>query len=515
MKYDSYILSDDKQRWERIYRDTNYNSLDDIPIKNMYGQTGHAIDISALDAGNYQIHGYYQLNSDSDVMQIQDALSVSVFKDEQNDRIYAVTYEIAGDSVSQKVITFDDTTKEIIKEQTISVDDALIQDIDDSVTALEASIAEANQDIADINTTLDSHADSIGNINTALSSHSDSIGNINTTLSSHTQSIGTINDTLAAHQDDIDSLENDVNLLNDSESTQGSVRYTAKSYVDALDSVLASVAKSGSAADVSVSSENLQADDVEEALDELSDKIDTAQTSSQITITRAQTPDGNDAATYIISQGGVEKGKISIAKDLVATNGELVDEDGSGNPGMFIKMTVANGTPFYIPVDELIDVYQGSGDVGTVNSGVEVKVTNGIISASIKTVEGTKIENLSVSLAKLTQTLQDKIGLIDSAVFNIYEGATNGTISVDNQEVAVHGLKSAAYTDASAYDASGAADTVRAELLGNAQTDTEGSKTIEGLVKKTDEIAEDVSDVETELARVGTEADGAVRYDTV
>ena len=53
---------------------------------------------------------------------------------------------------------------------------------------------------------------------------------------------------------------------------------------------------------------------------------------------------------------------------------------------------------------------------------------------------------------------------------DIVEGTGNGTISVDGDDVAVHGLKSAAYTDSSAYDPAGSADT--AEDNARAYTDT-------------------------------------------
>lgn len=47
----------------------------------------------------------------------------------------------------------------------------------------------------------------------------------------------------------------------------------------------------------------------------------------------------------------------------------------------------------------------------------------------------------------------------DSAVQSVTEGTANGTIKVDDEDVAVHGLGSAAYTEASAYDAAGTATT--------------------------------------------------------
>lgn len=57
-----------------------------------------------------------------------------------------------------------------------------------------------------------------------------------------------------------------------------------------------------------------------------------------------------------------------------------------------------------------------------------------------------------------TTVLTNAIDKANSAVQTIAEGDTNGTIKVDGTDVAVKGLGSAAYTDSSAYDESGAAD---------------------------------------------------------
>ena len=72
-----------------------------------------------------------------------------------------------------------------------------------------------------------------------------------------------------------------------------------------------------------------------------------------------------------------------------------------------------------------------------------------------------------------SETTKASLALADSALqkADIIEGTANGTISVEGTNVAVHGLKSAAYTDSSAYDASGAAATVKTELLGDAADD--------------------------------------------
>ena len=73
-----------------------------------------------------------------------------------------------------------------------------------------------------------------------------------------------------------------------------------------------------------------------------------------------------------------------------------------------------------------------------------------------------------------TKKTTDSLALADSALqkADITEGKTNGTISVEGTDVAVKGLGFAAYTDSTAYDASGAADAVKTTLLGDAKTYT-------------------------------------------
>lgn len=57
----------------------------------------------------------------------------------------------------------------------------------------------------------------------------------------------------------------------------------------------------------------------------------------------------------------------------------------------------------------------------------------------------------------LASDVQTSLGKADTAVQSVAEGTTNGTIAVDGEDVPVHGLGSAAYTESSAYDTAGAA----------------------------------------------------------
>lgn len=96
---------------------------------------------------------------------------------------------------------------------------------------------------------------------------------------------------------------------------------------------------------------------------------------------------------------------------------------------------------------------------------VAQSVTDKNVSATGDTYVSASAEGNTVTVAATT-ALTQAVEKANSAVQSVVEGATNGTIAVDGTEVAVHGLGSAAYTEASAYDASGAAATVKSELLG-------------------------------------------------
>ena len=73
-------------------------------------------------------------------------------------------------------------------------------------------------------------------------------------------------------------------------------------------------------------------------------------------------------------------------------------------------------------------------------------------------------------------------------VDTLVEGSANGTVAFNGEDVAVHGLKSAAYTESSAYDAAGAASAVQTTLTGTAE-DPSSANTIYGAKKYAEEKA--------------------------
>jgi len=208
---------------------------------------------------------------------------------------------------------------------------------------------------------------------------------------------------------------------------------------------LSDVATSGAAADVSIADTagNFTATTVEGALAELGTAMATA---GAVTMTTDTSPsDTSLLKTYTLTQNGSTIGTISIPKDLVAVSGSIVNQDGSGNPGTFIMLTIANGNPIYINVADLIE-YNSVADTDEIDM---TESASHQISATIKTG--------SIALSKLASSVQTSLGKADTAVQSVTTGTTNGTIKVDGTAVSVYGLGSAAYTDSTAYDAAGAA----------------------------------------------------------
>lgn len=153
--------------------------------------------------------------------------------------------------------------------------------------------------------------------------------------------------------------------------------------------------------------------------------------------------------SYHIAQNGVEIGIINIPKDLVVTSGSCVAgtwsndvfTESSSGTGKAIKLVIANQTdPVYINVKDLVDVYTAQQNA----TQVQIAISNSnVISATIV--------NGSVTTDSLDSSVKTALGKANSAVQSVAAGTGNGTIKVDGTDVSVTGLKSAAYTESSAY----------------------------------------------------------------
>lgn len=415
-RYNGYVFDKATNTYIQIMRaptqgGADYDELVNLPITNLYGTDYVYVDISTLEPGKYIVSGKYKLDDHSNMETAITPMEVTVTEDAVTGKkvatyptiedgkyvlniahfedfaVTGVDHNIIGDTseIDQQIDLISQDLAEV-KEQILSAGEQISQDIED----VQGQVDQINNELdvlnGDVNTT--------GSIQKSIK---DQIDAYDTQVSAE---LDTINDTLTQ--------------LQGNENVQGSIEQITKSAIDDFDSTLSTVSKSGQAADLAIADESnkFTATNVEGALTELDNKIATTQTQSDISISVAQAPDQGDSTTYIIRQGNIEKGKIHLAKDLVATSGELTSVDGQGNEGTFLKMTIANGTPFYIPVQDLIDVYVGSGDRTSITSGIEVKVLDGVISATLKSVDGALIDQKTITADKLTQSIQDKLAHI-------------------------------------------------------------------------------------------------------
>lgn len=213
-----------------------------------------------------------------------------------------------------------------------------------------------------------------------------------------------------------------------------------------------------------------------------------------IDVIKDQFVDSSDIVDITYSEGHLYDGVTDVTEIIKGTGGTATAADA----GKYIKLVFAQSTknPIYLKVDELIDVYTAQQNATQIQLAID---NNNVISAtvvagSIDTTEladdavtTAKIADENVTLDKLATAVQTSLGLADSAVQSVAEGATNGTIAVDGTDVAVHGLGTAAYAAATSFDPSGSAATALATAIGES-TDVYTDNTIYGSKKYADHV---------------------------
>lgn len=201
-----------------------------------------------------------------------------------------------------------------------------------------------------------------------------------------------------------------------------------------------------------------------------------------------------DIATYHLTKDGVNEGvAINIPKDLVVSSGSVETfaagalPEGVTEAGTYIKLTLANSTkPLYINVSTLIEyVTGGSGE----NDAIQINVSSDThkVTANVK--------NGSLTKEMLAAGVVASLDKADTAVQTVVAGDTNGTIKVDGNEVAVAGLKDAAFATVESINATaqGYVNTAKQTLEGT-ENDTDESATIKGAKKYADKVAKTASD---------------------
>lgn len=161
-------------------------------------------------------------------------------------------------------------------------------------------------------------------------------------------------------------------------------------------------------------------------------------THPEYTIKKLETATAGMSASYQLTKDGTGVGAvIDIPKDMVVESG-TVETNPTGQPaGTYLVLTLANKTSdkVYINVGNLIE-YVTAGDspdgmvVVSISDDHKVTATLG---------------NASITEAKLAKEVTDKLAKAVSAVQSITAGSANGTIAVNGEDVAVTGLKDAAF----------------------------------------------------------------------
>ena len=158
----------------------------------------------------------------------------------------------------------------------------------------------------------------------------------------------------------------------------------------------------------------------------------------------------------------------SKADSAYALAGSALQSDSSLNGANLQSGTVAKEALSAAVQSSLgaADTALQSAGTGLAQSGTTVSLSSETMASlgkadtalqSDSSLNGANLQSGTVAKGALAVSLQSALDAASSAVQSVTEGSTNGTIAVDGTDVSVHGLGTAAYSAATAFDAAGAA----------------------------------------------------------
>ena len=305
-----------------------------------------------------------------------------------------------------------------------------------------------------------------------------------------------------ATSDSLQTLTNKVNAIEAAYITKAASEEAdnliIRSYTDADSAIISSYTAADSAIITSYKAADEAIITAYKAADEaLSGRIDNLQTNLAVTLDDTATPGEGILKVYTIKQGGTSIGTINIPKDLVATSGSLVyctksestyTEVDSSTEGAIacIKMTIQNGSPFYIEVADLIEYnsVKSNAEITLTDTGHEIEATVGAISSSkiTFTPSGDNPADTTVQAAlrdlytqigeggSVASQIKAEIQKLDANLDASGTPAHNGTFVVSGVTEVDGKITS---VDSVEVEAAGAAAAVKTALLGNADTNND------------------------------------------
>lgn len=220
----------------------------------------------------------------------------------------------------------------------------------------------------------------------------------------------------------------------------------------------------------------------------------------------AITANANDITAIKETIGTWDKTTSTLANAIIAVSGtsetnktDIATLKGDANTAGSVAKAVADAKSELL--GDAGEKYNTLGKLEDEIQKVADSVTNKNVSA-----EGDDYVSATASGNKVTvsatNSTKASLALADTALqaSGITTGNANGTIAVNGTDVAVKGLGSAAYTEASAYDVNGAAAAVKTELVNGA---SDGYNTLKGLETEIKAVADAAKSYEIKAITTG------------
>lgn len=158
-------------------------------------------------------------------------------------------------------------------------------------------------------------------------------------------------------------------------------------------------------------------------------------------VVKLETPEEGFAASYQLQKNGVALGAtINVIKDLVVDSGSVksvteadVPYEGAVVGDLYIELVITNGTSLYIPVNQLVDKYEGS-DYITVSGANVVSLNYDALKTKLDTDFGI------TTIASDLDAVETTVGALKRTVAQNTANISTNSTSIANLQTAVSNI---------------------------------------------------------------------------